>query len=116
MYNLGVSTEVTPVFKAVVVILIVAIQAPPVKAWFNKRSAAKAAAKKEVATRMSKRPANAMTSAAAVPSMVNTLLLLITIVLCSFCSTPAAASPTPSRGLLTRVQTFLNVLRSAAPA
>ena len=49
MYNLGVSTEVTPVFKAVVVIIIVAIQAPPVKAWFNKRSAAKAAAKKEVA-------------------------------------------------------------------
>ena len=48
MYNLGVSTEVTPVFKAVIVILIVAIQAPPVKAWFKKHSAAKAA-KKEVA-------------------------------------------------------------------
>ena len=49
MYNLGVSTEVTPVFKAIVVIIIVAIQAPPVKAWFKKRSAAKEAAKKEVA-------------------------------------------------------------------
>ena len=39
MYSLGVSTAQTPVFKAVVVIVIVAIQAPPVKAWFKKMSA-----------------------------------------------------------------------------
>ena len=45
MYNLGVSTEVAPVFKAVVVIVIVAIQAPPVRAWFKKRAAAKAVQK-----------------------------------------------------------------------
>jgi len=40
MYNLGVPSSVTPVFKAVVVILIVAIQAPPVKAWISKRARA----------------------------------------------------------------------------
>ena len=50
MYNMGVPSAVTPVFKAVVVIVIVAVQAPPVKAWFKKRSAAKALAKKEVAS------------------------------------------------------------------
>ena len=49
MYNLGVSTEVAPVFKAIVVIVIVAIQAPPVRAWFKKRAAAKAAMEKGVA-------------------------------------------------------------------
>ena len=49
MYNMGVSTEVTPVFKAIVVIVIVAIQAPPVQAWFRKRRAAREA-KKEVAS------------------------------------------------------------------
>ena len=48
MYNMGVPSAVTPVFKAVVVILIVAVQAPPVKAWFKKRAAAKAVAQKEV--------------------------------------------------------------------
>lgn len=42
MYNMGVSSAVSPVFKAVVVILIVAIQAPPVKAWFKKMSAKRA--------------------------------------------------------------------------
>lgn len=47
MLAMGVSTAVNPVFKAIVVIAIVAIQAPPVKAWFKKRSAAKAAARKE---------------------------------------------------------------------
>ena len=36
MYNLGISSAVTPVFKAVVVIVIVAIQAPPVRIWFQK--------------------------------------------------------------------------------
>ena len=50
MYNMGVPSAVTPVFKAVVVIVIVAVQAPPVKAWFKKRSAAKALTQKEVAS------------------------------------------------------------------
>lgn len=47
MYNLGVSSAVNPVFKAVIVILIVAVQAPPVKAYFKKLSA-KRRAEKEV--------------------------------------------------------------------
>lgn len=47
MYNLGVSSAVNPVFKAVIVILIVAVQAPPVKAFFKKLSA-KRQAEKEV--------------------------------------------------------------------
>lgn len=51
LYALGVSTEVAPVFKAVVVIVIVAIQAPPVKAYFKKHRAVKAAAaEKEAVT------------------------------------------------------------------
>ena len=49
MYNLGVPSAVSPVFKAVIVILIVAIQAPPLKAWFKRLSASKALAGKEVA-------------------------------------------------------------------
>lgn len=48
MYNLGISSAVSPVFKAVIVIIIVAIQAPPVKAFFKKMSA-KRAEKREVA-------------------------------------------------------------------
>ena len=47
MYNLGVSSAVNPVFKAVIVIVIVAVQAPPVKAFFKKMSA-KRQAEKEV--------------------------------------------------------------------
>ena len=47
MLAMGVSTAVNPVFKAIIVIAIVAIQAPPVKAWFKKRGAAKTAARKE---------------------------------------------------------------------
>ena len=47
MYNLGVSSAVNPVFKAIIVILIVAVQAPPVKAYFKKLSA-KRQAEKEV--------------------------------------------------------------------
>ena len=47
MYNLGVSSAVNPVFKAVIVIVIVAVQAPPVKASFKKLSA-KRQAEKEV--------------------------------------------------------------------
>ena len=50
MYNMGVSSAVTPVFKAIVVIVIVAVQAPPLKAWFKKRAAAKAVAQKGVAS------------------------------------------------------------------
>lgn len=46
---MGVSTAVNPVFKAIVVIVIVAIQAPPVKAWFQKRSKQKAAGQKKEA-------------------------------------------------------------------
>lgn len=41
MYNLGISSAVSPVFKAVVVILIVAIQSPPLQAWLKKRRIAK---------------------------------------------------------------------------
>ena len=47
MYNLGVSSAVNPVFKAVIVIVIVAVQVPPVKAFFKKLSA-KRQAEKEV--------------------------------------------------------------------
>lgn len=39
---LGVSSAQAPVYKAIVVILIVVIQAPPVKEYFKKRSAKKA--------------------------------------------------------------------------
>ena len=42
-------SAVSPVFKAVIVILIVAIQAPPLKAWFKRLNASKALAGKEVA-------------------------------------------------------------------
>lgn len=44
LYALGVSTEQAPVYKAIVVIIVVAIQAPPVKAYFKKRAAQKALA------------------------------------------------------------------------
>ena len=43
LYALGVSTDQAPVFKAIIVILIVSIQAPPVKAYMRKRSAIRAA-------------------------------------------------------------------------
>ena len=45
MYNLGVSSAVAPVFKAVVVIVIVVIQAPPVKAWVRKHTASRSTGK-----------------------------------------------------------------------
>ncbi|MCR5547017.1 MAG: ABC transporter permease [Lachnospiraceae bacterium] len=45
LYALGVSTSQAPVYKAVIVIIIVAIQAPPVQAYFRKKSAAKNAVK-----------------------------------------------------------------------
>ncbi len=45
MYNLGVSSAVTPVFKAVVVIVIVAIQSPAVKQAFAKINARRASGK-----------------------------------------------------------------------
>ena len=41
LFAMGVSTAQAPVFKAVIVILIVTIQAPIVKAYFVRRSAAK---------------------------------------------------------------------------
>ena len=41
LYALGVSSTQAPVFKAIIVILIVAIQAPPLKAYMKKRNAAK---------------------------------------------------------------------------
>lgn len=45
LYALGVSTNVAPVFKAIIVILIVTIQAPPFKAYMKRRAARKALAK-----------------------------------------------------------------------
>ncbi len=42
LYALGVSTTQAPVFKAIIVILIVAIQSEPVKAYMKKRKAVKA--------------------------------------------------------------------------
>ena len=41
LYALGVSSTQAPVFKAIIVILIVAIQAPPLKAYLKHRSNAK---------------------------------------------------------------------------
>ena len=43
LYVLGVSSTQAPVFKAIIVILIVAIQAPPLKAYMKRRSMAKQA-------------------------------------------------------------------------
>lgn len=43
LYALGVSSAQAPVFKAIIVILIVTIQAPAVKAYFAKRAIAKEA-------------------------------------------------------------------------
>ena len=45
LYAVGVSSDQAPVFKAIIVIIIVAIQAPPVKAYMKKRNAKKALAK-----------------------------------------------------------------------
>lgn len=45
LYALGVSSAQAPVFKAIVVILIVVIQSEAVKAYFKKLSAKKPAAK-----------------------------------------------------------------------
>ena len=42
---LGVSTDVAPVYKAIIVIVIVAVQAPAVKEFFRRRSAKHAAVK-----------------------------------------------------------------------
>ncbi len=41
----GVSTDVAPVYKAIIVIIIVAVQAPAVKDYFSRQSAKRAAAK-----------------------------------------------------------------------
>ncbi len=45
LYALGVSTEQAPVYKAIVVIIIVAIQAPPVQAYVKRMSAKRELAK-----------------------------------------------------------------------
>ncbi len=45
LYALGVSSVQAPVYKAVIVILIVVIEAPPFKAFIRRQSAARAAAK-----------------------------------------------------------------------
>lgn len=45
LYALGVSTDVAPVYKAIIVIIIVTIQAPPFKAYLKRREAKKALAK-----------------------------------------------------------------------
>ena len=45
LYSLGVSSAQAPVFKAIVVILIVVIQSEPVKAYFKRRNAKTIAAK-----------------------------------------------------------------------
>ncbi len=44
MYNLGISSAVAPAFKAVVVIVIVAIQSQPLQAWIRKATKKEAAA------------------------------------------------------------------------
>ena len=41
LYALGVSSTQAPVFKAIIVIIIVAIQAPPLKAYLKRRNSAK---------------------------------------------------------------------------
>lgn len=43
LYALGVSSDVAPVYKAIIVIIIVALQAPPLKAYFKHLSLKKAA-------------------------------------------------------------------------
>ncbi len=45
LYALGVSSAQAPVFKAIVVILIVVIQSEPVRTYFKKMSAKKEAVK-----------------------------------------------------------------------
>ncbi len=48
LYALGVSSSQAPVYKAIVIIIVVAVQSPPVKAYFKKRAAQKALVAKEV--------------------------------------------------------------------
>lgn len=45
LFALGVSSDQAPVYKAIIVIIIVAIQAPPFNAWVKRLSAKKALAK-----------------------------------------------------------------------
>lgn len=45
LYALGVSSDQAPVYKAIIVIIIVAIQAPPFNAWVKRLSAKRALAK-----------------------------------------------------------------------
>ena len=45
LYAIGVSSDQAPVYKAIIVIIIVAVQAPPVKQYLNKRAAKRAMAR-----------------------------------------------------------------------
>ena len=45
LYALGVSSDVAPVYKAIIVLIIVTIQAPPFKAYMKRMSAKRALAK-----------------------------------------------------------------------
>lgn len=45
LYALGVSTEQAPVYKAIIIVIIIAVQAPPFKAYFKQWSAKRALAK-----------------------------------------------------------------------
>lgn len=49
LYALGVSSDVAPVYKAIIVIVIVALQATPLKAYFKRQSLKKASVGKEAA-------------------------------------------------------------------
>ena len=49
LYAMGVSTDQAPVYKAIIVIIIVAIQSAPLKAYFRKRSNIKETGTKEAA-------------------------------------------------------------------
>ena len=50
LYALGVSSDVAPVYKAIIVVIIVAVQAPPLKAYITKMNNKRALANKGGAT------------------------------------------------------------------
>ena len=91
LYALGVSTEQAPVYKAVIVIIIVAIQAPPFKDYMKKTAG------KRRCRIMKKKKMNG-----------NTVLLIITIVL-FFVMYAVGCAIYANKGF-THLQTFLNVL------
>ncbi len=99
---LGVSTVQAPVFKAVVVILIVVIQSEPVRDYFKKLSARREAVakggRKSMSTSMKKLRS----------SISNNLLLFITIVL--FIAMYLGGCIAYADKGFTHLQTFLNIL------